>query len=324
MCHNDGGQDGRVWDFTQFGEGLRNTITLRGHGGTAQGPVHWTGNFDEVQDFEGQIRGFAGGLGLMSDADFHATSHPLGAQKAGLSADLDALAAYVGSLSTQGKSPDRNPDGSLTPAALAGQVVFNQKNCTQCHSGAQFTDSALNVFHDVGTIKTSTGGRLGAPLTGLDTPTLLGLWSTAPYLHDGSAATLEEAVSAHSGITVLGEDMSNLVAFLRQLDDAGTAPPPAVITWNNPAPITYGTPLSGVQLNATSVPGTFAYSPAAGQVLNAGNGQILSVTFTPDDLNAHSPSSTTVQIDVLRASLTISAQNKSKVYGAVVPPLTAA
>ncbi|HKQ38179.1 MAG TPA: putative Ig domain-containing protein, partial [Verrucomicrobiae bacterium] len=106
-CHNDGGQDGRVWDFTQFGEGLRNTITLRGRGGVAHGPLHWTGNFDEVQDFEGQIRNFALGTGLMTDTDFHAgtRSQPLGDSKTGLSSDLDALAAYVSSLVKFGNSP---------------------------------------------------------------------------------------------------------------------------------------------------------------------------------------------------------------------------
>ena len=41
-CHNDGGQDGRVWDLTGFGEGLRNTINLRGRAG-AQGRVSCTG-----------------------------------------------------------------------------------------------------------------------------------------------------------------------------------------------------------------------------------------------------------------------------------------
>ena len=56
------------------------------------------------------------------------------------------------------------------------------------------------------------------------------------------------------------------------------------ITWANPADIIYGTPLGAAQLDATaSVPGTFAYTPAAGTVLNAGQGQTLSVTFTPTD-----------------------------------------
>jgi len=226
-CHNDGGQDGRVWDFTQFGEGLRNTTTLRGHGGTNQGPLHWTGNFDEVQDFEGQIRNFAGGVGLMSDGDFHTGTRdqPMGDPKAGVSADLDALAAYLNSLTKNGDSPDRNADGTFTSAALAGQTVFQQQNCGQCHAGTQFTDSALNVFHDVGTLKPSSGQRLGAALTGLDTPTLRGLWANAPYLQDGSAATLEEAVNAHTGVVLTAGELDNLVAFLPQLDDGGSSIP---------------------------------------------------------------------------------------------------
>ena len=325
-CHNDGGQDGRVWDFTQFGEGLRNTITLRGHGGTAQGPLHWTGNFDEVQDFEGQIRNFARGTGLMTDADFHTgtRSQSLGDAKAGLSADLDALAAYVSSLTKNGDSPDRNTDGSMTSAAQAGQVVFQSMNCAQCHTGTKFTDSALNVFHSIGTGKPSSGQRLGGPLPGFDTPTLLGLFNTAPYLHDGSAATLEEAVNAHTGVTLNATDLGNLVAFLRQLDDAGAATLPATLTWANPAAITYGVALDGTQLNASAnAPGTFTYSPAAGTVLNAGNAQVLSVTFTPTDLNAYGSATATVSIDVARVPLTITADDKTKVYGATRPTLTA-
>ena len=38
-CHNDGGHDGRVWDLTGFGEGLRNTVSLRGRAGGAGLPA---------------------------------------------------------------------------------------------------------------------------------------------------------------------------------------------------------------------------------------------------------------------------------------------
>ncbi|MEM0912237.1 MAG: galactose oxidase-like domain-containing protein, partial [Pseudomonadota bacterium] len=48
-CHNDGGQDGRVWDFTHLGEGLRNTIAMNGRAATGHGFQHWTANFDELQ-----------------------------------------------------------------------------------------------------------------------------------------------------------------------------------------------------------------------------------------------------------------------------------
>jgi hypothetical protein len=79
-CHNDGGTDGRTWDLTGMGEGLRNTASLRGRAAMGQGFLHWSANFDELQDFEGQIRTLAGGTGLMSDADFGAgtRSQPLG------------------------------------------------------------------------------------------------------------------------------------------------------------------------------------------------------------------------------------------------------
>src|SRR5204862_135721 len=80
-----------------------------------------------------------------------------------------------------------------------------------------------------------------------------------------------------------------------------------VLTWNNPAAITYGTALSTVQLNATaSVPGGFAYSPAAGVILNAGT-QTLSVTFTPTDATDYKSVTQAVQIVVNKATLTVTA-----------------
>jgi Big-like domain-containing protein/VCBS repeat protein len=70
------------------------------------------------------------------------------------------------------------------------------------------------------------------------------------------------------------------------------------IAWATPAAITYGTPLSTTQLNATaSVPGTFAYTPAAGTVLTAGM-QTLSVTFTPTDTVDYSPAESMVTLTV--------------------------
>ncbi len=78
------------------------------------------------------------------------------------------------------------------------------------------------------------------------------------------------------------------------------------ITWANPAAITYGTPLSGTQLNATaSVAGSFAYTPAAGTVLNAGS-QTLSVLFTPTDSTDYTTATDSVSLTVNQASQTIS------------------
>ena len=79
----------------------------------------------------------------------------------------------------------------------------------------------------------------------------------------------------------------------------------ATVSWTTPAPITYGTPLSSTQLDATaSIPGTFVYSPAAGTVLNAGT-QPLSVTFTPADYTDYGPQPGSTSLVVNQAPQTI-------------------
>jgi len=82
-----------------------------------------------------------------------------------------------------------------------------------------------------------------------------------------------------------------------------TAQTTPTITWANPAAITYGTQLSGTQLNATaSVLGGFLYTPAATTVLNAGANQTLHVTFTPSDTTLYTTASKTVSITVNKAN----------------------
>lgn len=228
-CHHDGGHDGRTWDLTGFGEGLRNTASLRGRAGMGQGFLHWSANFDEVQDFEGQIRTLAGGTGLMSDAAFNAGTRrqPLGDAKAGQSQDLDRLAAYVASLNRFDDSPFRASNGALTAQGVRGQAVFRSMNCASCHSGTAFTASGRPTLQDVGTVKASSGKRLGGPLTGIDPPTLRDVWATAPYLHDGSAATLQLAIRAHRGVTITDANLNDLVAYLRQIGrEEPSAPAP--------------------------------------------------------------------------------------------------
>ena len=71
-----------------------------------------------------------------------------------------------------------------------------------------------------------------------------------------------------------------------------------VITWANPAAITYGVALSGAQLNATAnVTGSFSYSPTAGTVLHPGT-QTLSTTFTPSDTTDYTTATATVPLTV--------------------------
>ena len=73
LTENTGNVQGE--DFGNTFTPAANTINLRGRAGLGQGFLHWSNNFDEVQDFEGQIRALAGGTGLMSDAAFNAGTH---------------------------------------------------------------------------------------------------------------------------------------------------------------------------------------------------------------------------------------------------------
>ncbi|MCO4745636.1 MAG: PKD domain-containing protein [Proteobacteria bacterium] len=212
-CHPDGRDDGLTWDFTDRGEGMRNTTSLEGRAGTAMGPLHWTANFDEVQDFEHDIRGPFAGHGFLDQADWVLTDDTLGLPKAGRSAELDGLARYLESL-------DATPTSPFATDA-AGEVLFDAL-CASCHPAPLYTDSSLTapVRHDVGTLTVASGERLGGVLDGLDTPTLLGVWATDPYLHDGSAETLEEAIAAHvRGVvrTPTSAEMDSLVGFIRSL-----------------------------------------------------------------------------------------------------------
>jgi hypothetical protein len=96
-----------------------------------------------------------------------------------------------------------------------------------------------------------------------------------------------------------------------------SSPPPdpdpadVVITWAEPQDITYGTALGSGQLNATaasggqSVAGTFTYQPAAGTVLDAGEDQELTATFTPSNAAAYESATASVRLDVLRAAPTL-------------------
>lgn len=231
-CHFEGGRDGQVWDFTQFGEGLRETTSLRGVGRRGQGLYHWSGNFDEIQDFETPIREHFGGTGLMSSPDYAATIDPLGAPKEGRSANLDALAAYVESLVEVDRSPHRQENGSPTAIGAIGRQVFVDAGCLACHAGPSWTDSSLGIRNDVGTFGPGSGNRLGGPLDGIDTPSLLGVWATAPYLHDGSAATLAEVLTTRNPLdqhgttsTLDAGELEALVAFLLELDGSEPAFP---------------------------------------------------------------------------------------------------
>jgi YVTN family beta-propeller protein len=268
-CHYEGGNDGRTWDFTDRGEGLRNTPSLAGIGSRTKATYHWSGNFDELQDFEQEIRDTFGGLGFMSAADWDAqlSAGPFGTPASGLSPELDALSAYVTSLTSWARSPFRSGDGTLTQSAIEGKRIFEQSGCPGCHTGTNRSDFWP---HDVGTILPSSGKRLHDELYGLVTPSLNGVWLTAPYLHDGRAQSLMDLLTLYNvgdgmGMTshLSHEQLQQLVSYLEQLDgspEAGTAASPA--TTDPPVPSTATTssdaPTSNPATDTTISPSSLA------------------------------------------------------------------
>ncbi len=96
----------------------------------------------------------------------------------------EAMDAYLKSL-----KPMPSPllvKGKLSSAAQRGKRVFNTRmvGCAECHNGSYFTDQKS---HDVGSV-----GKFDQPKDQFDTPALVEVWRTAPYLHDGRAATMRE------------------------------------------------------------------------------------------------------------------------------------
>ena len=225
-CHPDGDGDGRTW---QNPEGLRNTTALFGMAWTH--PIHWSADRDEVQDFEHTVRSpLMQGRGLIRGPVQPALETP----NKGLSRDLDALAAYSNShrftLSPHAKT-------GLSEAARRGKEIFFSKEtgCATCHAGPFYSDSTPSrpfKLHDVGTGSDDPSEKMGPQY---DTPTLLGIYRTPPYLHHGKAATLEEVLTKYNredrhGKTsqLSAEQIADLVEFLKSLpyedpEAAGTA-----------------------------------------------------------------------------------------------------
>jgi hypothetical protein len=100
--------------------------------------------------------------------------------------DVVAICEYLESI-----KPAPSPvlvGGKLSPAALRGRKVFKTAGCASCHSGALFTDQKK---HFVGTAI----GLDAKNRTEYDTPTLVEVWRTAPYLSQGQAATILDVLS---------------------------------------------------------------------------------------------------------------------------------
>jgi len=206
-CHLEGTEDKQIWLVPG---GQRQTPSLAGRlADTA--PFNWNGSEQALKDNMSETIERMGGLGL--------TSQEL--------ADLEQFLLH-------GLTPPRNPhlagDG-LSEVQAFGKTIFERADvgCATCHAGEATTDG---LGHDVGTesvveeqlrILTAElfGESLAEPVR-LNTPSLRGLFYTAPYLHDGSAATLHDVLTQTA--TTMGrtdhlsdEERDALVAYLLTL-----------------------------------------------------------------------------------------------------------
>ena len=127
--------------------------------------------------------------------------------------NADAITSYIESL-----KPLPSPhlaNGKLSAAALRGREVFTEAGCSECHSGEYFT---ARKTKNVGTYVP------GDHRKSFDIPSLREVWRTAPYLHDGRAATIREVITRFnpagkhgetSGLT--DEETADLVNFVLSL-----------------------------------------------------------------------------------------------------------
>ncbi|MFC1960303.1 hypothetical protein ACFLYO_06305 [Chloroflexota bacterium] len=174
-CHFDGMDDGQVWaafPTDDAGTG-RNTKALFGVRETY--PWGWAGGYDELADFDTFYRMVHHGTGLIEGV----LHPPQGEPNSGRSPDLDALVAFLGTLD----GPGRNALQISPEDVLAGEAIWLAQGCTECHFPPTYSDG---MTHDLGE----------GPI---DTPSLRWLWNSAPYFHDGRAATLFDVLYVDDG-----------------------------------------------------------------------------------------------------------------------------
>lgn len=216
ICHLDGAvlPDGLIWEFTSPHEPdsakLLNTKSLA-ITAWSQPPLLISGKYRTVQEEDQFVRSFLGGSGFIPYEDGAFPSDP-----AGKSPEMDAVAEFVLALRPRPNPHllDGRPRPEIRASAERGRAIFfsDLAGCADCHSGPYLTQS---------------GGEDGIELadvgTGLsaDVPSLVNVWETAPYLHDGRARSLREVINKYNqednhGTTshLSDSDITDLVNFM--------------------------------------------------------------------------------------------------------------
>ncbi|MCK5134953.1 MAG: beta-propeller fold lactonase family protein [Bacteroidales bacterium] len=212
-CHPDSHEDGLVYNMAgkDMGRNLANVQTLRDIGDIP--PYKWNGKNSSIYKQDGMR--FSTILTRTESFDFD---------------ELDALVAYI---VTGIKNPPNlryNPNGELTAAQKRGKTIFYrthtncgkeipvENRCFTCHPPPFFTNMEMA---DVGTLSETDDPML------FDAPQLNNVYESAPYLHDGRSATLEELWTTFNdedkhgvGNDMMKDQLNDLVEYLKSLRDA--------------------------------------------------------------------------------------------------------
>jgi YVTN family beta-propeller protein len=212
-CHPDGHEDGLTYDMSSKGgdRNLVNVQTLRDLGGT--GPYKWNGTNTSIYMQCG-----------MRFSKFITRTEAFTAD------DLDALVAYIVQDLTHPPNIHHPENTPFSPAQLRGKTIFErtktndgqlippENRCLTCHPPPNYSNF---ISADVGTLKENDDPTL------FDSPNLNNVYESAPYLHDGSAATLEEIWTVYNDNDEHGvandmtkDQLNDLVEYLKALGAA--------------------------------------------------------------------------------------------------------
>ena len=188
--------------------------------------LNWEGNFRSLEEGVARVLHNPAIMGssadeivgrLRSDPEMVKQFRDTFGREPDIAAVVDAIATYERSLVTPNSRFDRwlaGETGAITPAELSGYHVFKSLGCITCHQGVNVGGNLFQrhgVFHPLG----SPDPEL------LRVPSLRNVATTAPYFHDGSAATLPEAVKkmgvAQLDRVLTDEQVAAIVGFLNTL-----------------------------------------------------------------------------------------------------------
>jgi MinD-like ATPase involved in chromosome partitioning or flagellar assembly len=225
-----------------------------------------------------------------------------------------SLAQYMAMASAPGKFDFTPPIGDVLPAGVhtltATFIPMDAERYTSVQASVELTvNKATPTIDWPATTSFSYGTAISA--------SHLNATASVPgtFVYKPSAGAVLRAGVQPLTVTFTPEDTANYTQAHAAVWHTVTKATP-IVTWPAPAPICRGTALSAAQLNATaSVPGTFCYSFADGDVLAVGT-YTLKTTFTPKDLNNYTSVQASVSLTVTKARPVSAPSPASDSYGA--------